>query len=146
MTAQIRSLVPGEHDAFLKAHNTIKSIYTKSSVEKNSSIGYFINQTNNKWKESRATHPNDPKFSELYSTYNNKCKEKFEKGAYWLVENGLHSDIDPLFRSFVISKPELMHRRIIDTYRNVAVVVDENANSNRKRRREARKINRRRHY
>ena len=56
MAAQILSLVPGEHDAFLKAHNTIKSIYTKSSVEKINALSVLrIEQTRYASNDTQST-------------------------------------------------------------------------------------------
>ena len=185
LSSEILALVPGEHDAFLRCYDIVKTLYTKSSIEKIlglriirihqmrfatndavssevyqnmkvgtseavsavrqfwediynnkpvplsdiNGIGYLIYDMKKQWKETLNTYPNDPKFAELYSDFNIECTGKFEQGVFYQVksshlESGFHSGIDPIFRTFVISKPEMIHRRIVDKYGNVAAVMD----------------------
>lgn len=92
-------------------------------------FGYLVSQTKKEWNEIMESFPNDPKFSELYSTYNLEGAGRFEDGVYWLVksthqEQGLSNDVDPLFRAFLISKPAFIHRRLVDKYGNVSSAMD----------------------
>lgn len=111
--------------------NTINIVKTfwKDISEKNDripasriySIAGAIDNAMWNWKEILSLYPNDPNLVENYSCFLVECLGKFKTGLKWkmksnYLQSGYHAEIDPLFKSFLISMPRIWNEHMVDYF------------------------------
>ncbi|KAK8885391.1 hypothetical protein M9Y10_040839 [Tritrichomonas musculus] len=113
------------------AINSIKTFW-KDVSEKNDriptsriySIAGIIDYAKWNWNEVLSMYPNDPYLVDIYSCFLVECLGKFKTGLKWklksiYLESGYHDEIDPLFKSFIISMPRAWNDHLVDYFGNL---------------------------
>ena len=92
---------------------------SKNMISEINNISSLIIDLKRNWRSAIDTYKNESFFAQEYSIFLIECLGKFEKGVFWGLKSsnlkaGFQIGIDELFRSFVISRPELIKNQLVN--------------------------------